>query len=342
MKELTMSKKKGKEVLKVIAVTALSIGIMSATFIGINSMAFAASANAVTSMSPVMASAAVTNTATNVSATQTTTPETTAQSESFQEPNITVVLPSAAFTRTPGANAMSHEEAAMLGAQYIWDMFGICIDGKTVTMNYQAFPSNIRTYWNGSIGRAFVETPMECGDVFHSIVDDKEVITFTLDSITGERIDIDRFNFGTPPPTTEWGMRIATEEELRAPTPLDGYIQIAKEHAARHFIHADVVSAEFTRIGRPGTRFDENGYLIAISRGLVFDVTDSTGRVAEVTFCETTHELLGIMTIHNDIMPGWVYGSNRQSPDANEREGRSSQQSPEEIEAIMRERGLLQ
>ena len=264
-----------------IAVSVLSIGIMTAAFIDINRMAFAASANKVTNLSPVTQTATGTNTAPNIStsnATQATV--TTAKSESLQEPNITVVLPPAAFTRTPGVNALSPEEAAMHGARYIWDMFGKCIDGNTVTMNYQAFPSNFRTYWNGSIGRTFVED----GD-FQFIVDESEVITFSLDSVTGERIDIDRFNFGTPPPTVEWGMRIATEEELLPPTPFDGYIQLAKEHAARHFTHTEAVSAEFTRIGRPGTCFDENGCLIAVSRGLVFDVTDSTGRVAEVTFC---------------------------------------------------------
>ena len=45
------------------------------------------------------------------------------------------------------ASALPIEEAAEIGAQYLWDMFQIDLEGKTIYMSHFVDPSVAKAYW---------------------------------------------------------------------------------------------------------------------------------------------------------------------------------------------------
>ena len=62
-------------------------------------------------------------------------------SEEYRIPTLNVrVKPLYDERYSPGANALSPEEAAQIGAKYIWDLTGESMDGKYFVMDYQEPP----------------------------------------------------------------------------------------------------------------------------------------------------------------------------------------------------------
>jgi len=150
------------------------------------------------------------------------------------------------------------EEAAQIGAQYIWDVFGESIDGMYVEIMFAAWPSQSRTYWMGVV---FPSNPdsMETTDLqsrLHRA--HNELYRFAIDAVTGLRVDISPgFGF-IPQPSyeerqalSEWRMsgerlawHIAWEEMSTAEhmsylglsqQDIQPYLQAAREFARRHF-----------------------------------------------------------------------------------------------------------
>jgi len=304
-----MSKKKGKEFLKVLGITAVSIGLLSAALVGINSLAFAASTNGVENLPPVMASVVI--------------PGEQTPPEGFQEPTLTVAVmefENEPSVTAPSANALLLKDAAMIGAQYIWEMFGECIDGKFVAMWYVHEPSHTRAYWRGLVA----ESEENLSFSRDNRDNHQPLFNFAIDAVTGERIDL--FNMNIVSTESEevsaalyrmrsdneasdafWNSISLTVEQFPQ-EQLDELSQVAKAHAARHFVGTEVVSAEFFSLGMGDFDLDEEGNLFLASHRFVFEVTDSTGRVAQLSICEVTKELFWITTSHNDIVPGLDIG----------------------------------
>ena len=220
---------------------------------------------------------------------------------------------------TPSANALSPEEAAEIGAKYIWDMFGESIDGKTVGMYYSAHPSHTRAYWHGTVADSrenLDPTDMENYD---------PQFWFTLCAVSGERIDIanERVDMlGMPREKyralwTEINMldQEETEELIRLrdeyppPERLDEYTQMAESFAAKHFNNTEVIGSRLSEYNSFGDfALDENGkIIIAPNWSIWFTVTDSTGREADLGINMITGELMNLLTQHNDIVPGYSY-----------------------------------
>jgi len=236
----------------------------------------------------------------------------------FRQPEITInVMPNAA-----GAipDALSSDEAALTGARYIWDVFGESIDGKTVMLSYSDSPFFAETRWEGMVAGAQAEMPpSESGGVSSRTLFERNVyFSFTINAVTGERIDILRIQEDLPEPVSErmseivWEFENPTEEGLRflasiaggaSPDSFDlnAYSLLAKDYASRHFVNTEPVGVEFRSIGSGASRFDfdENGELFITSRTLNFEVTDSTERVVHVAIDEATRELISIR--HNDM-----------------------------------------
>jgi len=298
-----MKRFKGKEILKAALISVISIGILSAGFIGLNGRAFAAATNGgnVIPLAPVSAQGV-------------TAPIFIGSvADDFVEPTFTIEL--MRNDRTPGPNAITSEQAAMLGAMYIWDMFGICINGMHIEMWYSAWPSQTRTYWSARV----LESP--CTEMDHG-----PNISFNIDSVTGERIDI----FHSRPTLMSDeamevinAMRGDTEQmmafrsmAIAAPIEIvDEYKQIALDHAARHFTATEVVTVEFSAFGVTGWKLDSYRNLTPSSYALHFIVTDNTGREAFLSFEMETGKLLSINTQHNDVIPGFdFYNFDRSEP----------------------------
>ena len=289
-----------KEFIKVIAVTALCIGVFCAGFIGINHFALASAMDGTDSIQPMTTSVAV-----PLSAAQVTE---NALWGGFQTPDLTVsVLYNG---NTPSANALSPEDAAQIGARYVWDMFGECMDGKYVGLWYADWTSQIRRYWVGQFA--------ESEEAFYN---SQLLFMFFIDAVTGERIDINVLYSIERCDEHDAMFARAREDgsllELRTsigndevPEQLNEYIEAATEIASRHFINTEVVNVEFLAINASNFGFDENGNIIGIARQLSFRVTDNTGRTAYMSIYQETKTLRHLHTQHNDIIPGFAYVRN--------------------------------
>ena len=312
-----------KEFIKVAAATAVSMAAFGIVFIGANHFALASATSntqplasaqqhndtsivRVVSQEPQTPSGAWTQT--NVNPTASTARTNNAQGASstlVANPDARVdIMPSA----TPSANAISTELATEIGAQYIFDMFGADIGDKTVHLIYSAHPSMTRTFWRGIV--------TESGQTDRN----NELFEFTLDAVTGQRINIS--NRGGAAPNMSEEVRAALneffqdhsrfEEQLalrqgQPPAQLDAYLQTARNFAALHFNNSEVVNIEFVNSNALSFDLDEQGNLVAVGLQLIFTATDSTGRVADISISSETHELIWLLTESNDIVPGFNY-----------------------------------
>jgi hypothetical protein len=287
-----------KEIFKVIAATALCLGLFGAAFLGLNHITLA---SATEGTQPLQLAQPAVNIP-NANAALTVSEENRKPDMAFD-----VIFESDAI---PSINALSPEAAAEIGAQYIWDMFGKSIDGMMVEFIYSAMPSLTRTLWKGLV----VESDTLCFN--------ETWIEFAIDSITGERIDIinKRAAFGQAmPPDVQtavdaifsdennWEAQKALRMSGAFPEITDAHYQAAREFAERHFSTTEVISVESVSGYSRSFDFDDNGNLVRTDHRYTFDATDSTGRVASVRIDLETKQPLSLSTSWNDMVPGFNY-----------------------------------
>ncbi|MCL2372747.1 MAG: hypothetical protein FWC78_05025 [Defluviitaleaceae bacterium] len=222
---------KAKEILKIAAVSALTLGLFSAVLVGVNhwTLASATAGTATIDLTPLTAQA----TAYNPQAPQ-QEPATAANAEAttFTPPTVTFVCrtpefvfddPSRNIQRAP-ANALPQEDALLIGAEHIWDVFGTCIDGMYVEMSYAVMPGFTRPFWVGTVYET--NPPALNFEDFRDDLDawwDAQVFSsysFRLDAITGMRIDVSYAN-----PSYHTSRRSQGQEVIIAP--------VAEEDAIR-------------------------------------------------------------------------------------------------------------
>jgi len=268
---------KGNEIIKVVMATMLSIGLFSVAFVGANHIVFAVACNQVETLP-------------RLEAIRDTSVAEVRPLENYQRPTIFVYEESPNFY-VKSANALSPQEAAELGAQYIWEVFGESIDGKKVEMFYSGHPSQTRAYWHGSVADS---------SVARENVSQEAIFRFTLDAVTGERLGINK-DFDQ-----QWDgiQKEPLEKPQETQSQMDEYAQIAAEYAQRHFNQSTVTSAIFSYdayapVIRP------NGKIAFDVRLLIFTVSDQTGRDAEVAISAETKELFSIDTTYDDLVPGF-------------------------------------
>ncbi|MCL2216445.1 MAG: hypothetical protein FWB91_05415 [Defluviitaleaceae bacterium] len=317
-----MKKSRTKEIMKVVAVTALSIGMMSATFLGVNRIALAAATNGTETLPPI--SAPVFEAAQTEDAKITT----------FSPPALTVVESPNQQYHTIPAYALSPEDVAQIGARYIWDVFGTCIDGEYVELFFAAHASQSNTWWVGNVD-----------------LDDRWY-NFTINGITGERIDIsvqpngpvlspeeiaaiEEMNSRATRIEHESGVEVVVSEVRHSrwvllesgwfemslaeqmvlaglsPEALEAYKQTAMELAQRHFDRSVVTDLQLYALGASSILITfmapgETGIPIDV---LHFTATDDTGREAKIFIPSTAARWnsIRISTHHNDFIPGFVY-----------------------------------
>ncbi|MCL2447038.1 MAG: hypothetical protein FWD06_09765 [Oscillospiraceae bacterium] len=300
MKHKTM-KSTGKELFKVVAIATVAVGLFSAAVIGANSLAFAAATNQ-TTLSPITTSALGNH----------------QEDTAFASPTLALVEGPWQQYHVKPASAMPMEQAAQAGAQYIWDIFGTCIDGAVVEMNFSAHPSNASTWWRGNADVS--------GQAYH----------FIINGITGERIDISSW----PWEQTRRAFDDLTPEELEAreamrtelsnarrvlidsgwfemdldqrmtfaglsAQALQTYQQTAMDLATQHFNRSNVTEIQLGDIN--ADRITDSG--VAHVTSLWFIVTDDTGREATILISTATNDahFINITTQHNDFIPGFYY-----------------------------------
>ena len=284
-----MAKKKGNEFIKVAAIAAIGIGLFCVAFIGINNLVFAAATYGSQTVPPIAASVNI------PSLTENEPPE------GFQEPELTVFLSEYGNDPASNVNALSPEAAAMIGAQYIWEMFRESIDGKTVEMSYLVWPSHSRVYWRGRIA-----------DSRQDLENWYESFRFTIDAVTGERIGISQsavVAFGENDPTlTQLELSMSRDSRfdlLLEPYQLEEFTQMAWNFAEKHFNNSSVISVEFFRSHPARFGRDDAENMITTEYALRFFAVDDTNREADIMISVNREQLWSIETQHNDVVPGF-------------------------------------
>jgi hypothetical protein len=303
--------KKSTEILKMAAVTVLSVAVFSASFLGINEVAFAAATGVTQPLhittAPPPATQPITMPLLPTEIAQ------DAEEMEFVPPTVTLAdMPMPAEWRRPSQDppsyALSQEEAAQIGARYIWDIFGTCIDGMYVQLNFSDVPSMTNTWWSGEV------STREAMEKRHSIWADQfpapghnPIIpgrySFIIDAVTGARIDIARIpdsgGGGTRDAAIEARMALHTSGWFETDLPgrialtgltaeaLDAYTEAARNVAKAHFNLTEVVEFELLDLSpnsvRTGTASVDLG-------SLRFTATDCAGTTADITIPAETSE----------------------------------------------------
>jgi len=183
---------KGKEIMKMIGVSALSIGILSAAFIGFNQLAFASVTNRAERLPPAPPPVTATYATDSAHLEGSVLENYEIDAPVFVPPALTLLEAPWQHYHTIPSSAMAPEDAAQIGARYIWDVFGTNIDGMYVQMFFSDHASQTNTWWSGIV---FVEHPDNptinyIVDVFGDERFALPVYNFTINGITGERINI--------------------------------------------------------------------------------------------------------------------------------------------------------
>lgn len=286
-----------KEVLKAGSVCVLAVAVFAAGFMGFNRLTFAAATSEAT---PLYQAAAEVITFTPPYETAVAcdaevlyeVDET--EAVVFVPPTLIVTIGEWHDDNVP-AGALPMEEAAQIGARYIWDVFGKCIDGAEAKMMFSSTPAMINTWWMGSV-----------------VVGEYE-FRFTVNGITGERIEISRS--GGPQVINEvrwidemdedimqqiqnarnmliragwFDMDIAEQIEFAQVSPeiIETYMNTAQELAERHFNRTEVVHLELEELHISKlhiSRLILGGGGEFIIDSLSFIAIDETGREARIS-----------------------------------------------------------
>ena len=214
--------------------------------------------------------------------------------------------------------ALSAEEAAFIGAEYIWDMFGADLDGMTFEMRYTQLDSHTRDYWMGDV--------IELDEIGQNMRDYN--YTFALDALTGERVEIWHFrmcdrispevnvllsNLAVHDPET---LERLWEETGRLPLSVDVVPPVeylGKIFAQRHFNNTELERVYLPRCATNNSyavwdivhKMNAAGDLVAVPRSFNVIAVDDTGREISITLAvhESTLVLEGISSKFNDFVP---------------------------------------
>jgi len=241
--------------------------------------------------------------------------------------------------------ALSMEEAAQIGAQYIYDVFGVCIDGMYVEMSFSPPRWATRSFWRGEVsvqnrytrermeyanermeeffynnpdalelGRSLVEVCGNFVDLSGLFEHIPAKFYFTIDAVTGERIDV--WN-------NELQMRGRTNEDIIAARhafialyergynlrdaevseeEMNELLQITKTAGKFQFVNTTIVDVTFLSATNDIT-LDDNGDPTLIPGFALVEVIDDTGRVAFISICRETLQVVSINTMQNDMLP---------------------------------------
>ncbi|NLK52525.1 MAG: hypothetical protein GX295_08795 [Syntrophomonadaceae bacterium] len=168
-------------------------------------------------------------------------------------------------TDKPTAKDMSAEEAAELGAQNLWRLFGVNMDGKTVEMTYRpATAVQPRAEWMGSV-----------------TFDENLDYWFVVDAITGEYRSTHKSKY--------WNENINTGMDKDLLNNHEQYTALAKETAEKYqLVSGQVVSVEY---GSQGATRNAAG---AKNADITMMVKSDNGQQAQLTFSRYNQEFLSV------------------------------------------------
>ena len=163
-------------------------------------------------------------------------------------------------SQTPANKDMTKEAAAEIGAQALWEIYGVSLEGQTIEMGYQQANESVpRSRWYADV-----------------VVDGERKYSFSVDSVTGELFTI--------------GFNRVLEEEVSVDfdAALDKhpeeYEALAKALAEKYNIVRGAVQS---------ARYNGQGY-INNDPSISVEIVGQNGQVALMTFSRYDKALLGI------------------------------------------------
>jgi len=322
------TKNKSKEILKVAMVCVMAIGLFSAASVGFNQLIFARATGEATPLPPAESTTetvAFAQTPGDITNQDKSQPD--VEAEIFIRPTLTIIeSPDQHFHAIP-ASAMLMEDAAQSGSRYIWDVFGTSIDGMYVQMFFAAHASQINTWW---VGTVFLESPDNPTQNYfvHPRSGEKTalpVFMFTINGITGDRIDITYMGIRenvTPVVYSDidaigaarWALVEAGWFDMDiyeqvtfagiSDDLLETYMQTAIRVAKAQFNISYVRDVQLADLGANGM----TDGVVDIAT-LNFTASDNTGREAiiSISTSDLAFRSVSISTQHNDFIPGFVF-----------------------------------
>jgi hypothetical protein len=217
----------------------------------------------------------------------------------FTPPKLTIELDTGSEP-IGASDTLLPEEAAQIGAKYIWAMVGESIDGMTVRLSYMNAEWSVRSYWQGTV------IDLEPGENFGWMP-----FIFEIDAVTGEWLDISNHMAISGIDRAD----IIVTEELRyrlqktlTPDEIRLYLDVANEYAARHFQESRTSNFMIQEVVLPfAFARDAEENVIATAYIIRIATTDDTGRDTMIMqLCSQTLQLIDIRSF-SDPNPDWVY-----------------------------------
>lgn len=194
-------------------------------------------------------------------------PETSTVPEGYQKAAYTAVADPLEYYRDkkPTEKDLTQEKAAEIGAQLLWKMFGVKLDGATIYMGYdpgtETFP---RAFWSGDVRFGKSRKP---GDTGYS---------FFIDAVTGEAF------------SASYGRTLNVTVNLEPDSALDKnpseYMKLAKTFAEKkNLVNGEVKECIYNSQGYEGNDPD-----------ITINVVGINGQKAMITFSRYDQSVKGI------------------------------------------------
>lgn len=173
--------------------------------------------------------------------------------------------------KKPAENDLTQEEAAEIGAQLLWRLFEVRLDGATVYMGYdngtETFP---RAFWSGDVRFGTTRRPED------------NCYTFMIDAVTGEGF------------SAAYGRTLSVKVDLGLDAALakdpGEYMKLAKEFAEKkNLVGGAVKECDYNSQG-----YSSNDPTITI------DVYGVSGERVSITFSRYDRAVLGISLNANE------------------------------------------
>ncbi len=235
----------------------------------------------------------------------------------YVKPEFTIVENE--FLHCNNANALSPQEAAEIGAQYLWDLFQADLNGKVIQMSYAEDPSRAIPYWHADV----YDNESQINDYLY-----RPHYRFSVEAVSGEPSSAGREMIKDTDKTIPYK---EGETEKYYKENLE-YLELAKEYAKKQ-LPSNPINATFESLAvviAPGYDFEDkegNTYRTVTSEPLaplvveeenyikipygeeipaavidiLYTVTDENGNKVLVEIDSATKELINIQTIYNGI-----------------------------------------
>lgn len=185
--------------------------------------------------------------------------------EGYKKADYTIIMED--YSETPTSKDLTAEEAAELGAQMLWEIYGADLDGAYIYMGYCSGTETFnRPFWSGDVRFSKKRTPSDF------------TYSFMLDSVSG-----DRFNVGQ-------------SKQLDVKVPLGADSSLEKDHS--EYDKLAVKAAEDYNLVHgavASTEYNCQGYGSNNNPDITIDVIGTNGERATLTFSRYDQELMGIL-----------------------------------------------